>query len=113
MTAQTRSFDPIPAATERLERFVAGMLPGLGRAALTKTCLYTMAPDRDFVISPLPRHPAVVAAVADGHGFKFASLLGKALAEMAMQLPVSIDAARFRADRPTLAAEAGAGPARI
>jgi glycine/D-amino acid oxidase-like deaminating enzyme len=56
-------------------------------------CLYTMSPDEHFIVD---RHPAderiVFAAGLSGHGFKFTAVLGKALAEMAMdgatELPV-------------------------
>ena len=80
---------------------------------LTKTCLYTMTPDRDFVISALPGHSGIVAAVADGHGFKFASLLGRMLAEIALGGTPSPDLERFRADRPALAPGRDPSPARV
>lgn len=113
MTARTRSFDPDPDATERLHRFVSDLIPGLGAPVLTKTCLYTMTPDRDFVISALPQHPGIVAAVADGHGFKFASLLGRMLAEIALGHTPSPHLERFRADRPALAPGRDPSPARV
>ena len=113
VTARTRSFDPDPDATERLHRFVSDLIPGLGAPVLTKTCLYTMTPDRDFVISALPQHPGIVAAVADGHGFKFASLLGRMLAEIALGRTPSPDLERFRADRPALAPGRDPSPARV
>jgi sarcosine oxidase len=53
-TAQTRSFEPDPAALERLSRRIRTLLPGLGDPLLTKTCLYTLTPDRDFVIAHCP-----------------------------------------------------------
>ena len=41
-TAQIRSFDPDPAALERLSRRIRTLLPGLGDPLLTKTCLYDL-----------------------------------------------------------------------
>jgi len=113
VTARTRSFDPDPEATERLHRFVSDLIPGLGAPVLTKTCLYTMTPDRDFVISALPGHVGIVASVADGHGFKFASLLGRMLAEIALGRTPAPDLERFRADRPALAPGRDPSPARV
>ena len=42
-------------------------LPGAsGPAARTKTCLYTVTPDRDFVIDRVPGHPGVVVGARGG-----------------------------------------------
>jgi sarcosine oxidase len=113
VSAHTRSMEPDAAAEQRVVSFARDVLPGLGDPVRSKTCLYTLTPDRDFVISPLPRHPNVIAAVTDGHGFKFASLIGKLLAEMALGRPTSFDATRFRADRPELGGMCGSGPRRV
>jgi glycine/D-amino acid oxidase-like deaminating enzyme len=56
-------------------------------------CLYTMSPDEHFIVDRHPQHPQVViAAGLSGHGFKFAPVLGAALAELAIngstQLPI-------------------------
>jgi sarcosine oxidase len=49
-----------------------------------RTCMYTMTPDGHFVIDRHPRHGRVlVAAGFSGHGFKFASVVGEALADLA------------------------------
>lgn len=113
VTAHTRSMEPDPAAEQRVVSFVREMLPGLGRPVRSKTCLYTLTPDRDFVISPLPGVPNVLAAVTDGHGFKFASLIGRLLAEMALGRPASADVSRFRADRPELGGMHARSPRRV
>jgi sarcosine oxidase len=113
VTAQTRSMEPDPTAESRVVSFAHDVLPGLGPPARSKTCLYTLTPDRDFVISPLPSHPNVIAAVTDGHGFKFASLIGRVLAEMALEYEPSVDLSRFRADRPGLAEMCDSAPRRV
>ena len=46
--------------------------------------MYTVTPDRHFVIDVHPRHPQVsVACGFSGHGFKFASVVGEVLADLA------------------------------
>jgi sarcosine oxidase len=49
-----------------------------------RTCLYTNTPDSHFVIGRHPRHERVsVACGFSGHGFKFASVVGEILADVA------------------------------
>ena len=49
-----------------------------------KTCMYTMTPDEHFLVSPHPEFPQVVIACGfSGHGFKFTSVLGEVLADLA------------------------------
>lgn len=72
---------------ERIERFTASCLPGLGRQ-LTRhvVCLYTMSPDRHFVVDRHPEYSQVVlAAGLSGHGFKFSPVLGEVLADLALE----------------------------
>jgi sarcosine oxidase len=107
-TARGRSFEPDRAAGARLDAFMAAHLPGsVGPELLTKTCLYTMPPDRDFVIDRLPDHPAVFVALGAAHGFKFASVIGRILAELAVDgaTPSAGEIERFRIDREILLQE--------
>jgi sarcosine oxidase len=101
----TRTFDRDEAAFERVESFMAAHLPGaLGPPIYTKTCLYTLTPDRDFVDDRLPDHPGVVVALGAGHGFKYASVLGRIAAELAVdgETPSAGELDAFRIDRPIL-----------
>jgi sarcosine oxidase len=101
----TRTFDRDEAAFERVESFMAAHLPGaLGPPIYTKTCLYTLTPDRDFVVDRLPDHPGVVVALGAGHGFKYASVLGRIAAELAVdgETPSAGELDAFRIDRPIL-----------
>jgi sarcosine oxidase len=62
-------------------------VPTLGAGALvhTVTCMYTLTPDHHFVIGPHPQHPQVtIASPCSGHGFKFASVVGEILADLAI-----------------------------
>jgi sarcosine oxidase len=67
-----------------VRRFVADWLPRAGACPKrSNVCLYTMSPDGQFVLDRHPAHPQVVfAAGLSGHGFKFTSVLGEALADM-------------------------------
>jgi glycine/D-amino acid oxidase-like deaminating enzyme len=48
-------------------------------------CLYTNSPDGNFVIDKHPEHDNVVFACGfSGHGFKFAPVIGEALADLAL-----------------------------
>lgn len=103
----TRSFDPDPEIAERVRRFIERVLPSAsGAEHLVKTCLYTLPPDRDFIIDTLPEHPNVHVAVGAGHAFKFASVIGKILSELAAGCgtPGAIDA--FKIDRDILTMDA-------
>lgn len=103
VTAETRTFDPDPAALERVQAFVRQYIPGaLGAVIRTKTCLYTLTPDRDFIVDTIPGQPNVYVAVGAGHAFKFASVLGKSLSELAIDGATGYDLAPFAIDRPML-----------
>ncbi|HEY1379324.1 MAG TPA: N-methyl-L-tryptophan oxidase [Gemmataceae bacterium] len=65
--------------------FVRAHLPGAdGPRTAATVCLYTLTPDRHFVIDRHPEHATVaVAAGFSGHGFKFAPVVGELLADLA------------------------------
>jgi sarcosine oxidase len=97
-----RSFDTDPAALDLLRGFVSGLLPGVGAPAHTVTCLYTLTPDRDFVMGPVPGHPAVLLGLGAGHAFKFAPTFGRVLADLVTSGSTGSDISAFAADRPAL-----------
>lgn len=106
-TGDGRDFETDPEYLARVEAFVRTRLPGLGAAARTKTCLYTVTPDRDFVIDRVPGHPGVIAALGAAHAYKFAALFGTILAGMALdptRAAPGPELAAFAIDRPTLQA---------
>ncbi len=78
--------DPEPADQSRVEAWAAAHLQGLGHDCRSRTaCLYTMSPDSHFVLGLHPEHPQVaIAAGFSGHGFKFASVVGEILADLAL-----------------------------
>jgi sarcosine oxidase len=104
-TPAERTFERDEAAYHRLTAFLAAHLPGvLGPPIYTKTCLYTLTPDRDFVVDRLPDHPGVLVALGAAHAYKFASVLGRILAELVLDgsTPSAGEIERFRIDRPIL-----------
>ena len=102
-TADGRSFEPDEAARERLLEFMRRTFPrAVGRERRVKTCLYTLPPDRDFVLDRLPGHEQVLLAVGAGHAFKFATQIGRILSELALAGSTPHDLSLFRADRKVL-----------
>jgi monomeric sarcosine oxidase len=104
-TPDSRTFERDEAAHRRVGDFLAAHLPGaVGPDIYTKTCLYTLTPDRDFVVDCVPEAPGVTVLLGAAHGFKFASVLGRVAAELAIDgaTPSAPDLERFRIDRPIL-----------
>jgi sarcosine oxidase len=105
VTPATRTFERNEVGFARLTDFLARHLPGhLGPEIYTKTCLYTLTPDRDFVIDRLPDQPRVVVALGAAHAFKFASVIGRILAELVVdgETLSAGELERFAIDRPIL-----------
>ena len=51
-----------------------------------RICMYTNSPDHHFIIDRHPAHPRVTLACGfSGHGFKFASVVGEILADLATE----------------------------
>ena len=101
-TADTRTFDPDPAAQARLTNFLERLLPTMVGSSppRVKTCLYAMTPDRDFVLDTVPGHPGLQVALGSAHGFKFASWFGRTLAQRAVLGTTTEMIEPFRFDRP-------------
>lgn len=100
--------DPRPLEEQDLSRvrdFVGEQLPRVGKSARHtrhEVCFYTMSPDEQFIIDTHPRHKNVVfSAGLSGHGFKFTSVLGEIMADLALAgttcQPIGfLSAGRFR-----------------
>ncbi|TMQ10332.1 MAG: FAD-dependent oxidoreductase [Deltaproteobacteria bacterium] len=105
VTPSTRTFERNEVGFRRLTDFLGRHLPEhLGPEIYTKTCLYTLTPDRDFVMDSLPDVPGVQVVLGAAHGFKFASVLGRILAELVVDgsTPSAGEIERFTIDRPIL-----------
>ncbi len=81
---------PNPPVNERdthlLDSFIRRRLPAAaGVRVRSTTCRYTMLPSEDFLLDLLPGDKRiVVASPCSGHGFKFTSVIGEILADLAL-----------------------------
>ncbi len=90
--ADERDLAPLFDTTSKfLPSLVGSSLAAMQQVLRAKTCLYTMTPDEHFIID---RHPlfenVFLAAGFSGHGFKFAPLIGKVLADLVLEGKTSL-----------------------
>jgi sarcosine oxidase len=84
-----------------LREFAERYFPeGAGPTVALRTCLFEPTPDEHFLID---RHPdaaaAVVAAGFSGHGYKFCSVVGEIVADLALDGETRHEIGLFRLDR--------------
>ena len=81
------SREPTLADEEPLRAFAGRYFPdGAGPTVALKTCLFEPSPDEHFLIDAHPETPhAVFGAGFSGHGFKFCSVVGEILADLALE----------------------------
>lgn len=96
-----------PREDEAVTQFVRERIPaGAGYIRAAKACMYTNTPDRQFIVDRHPHHDNVVfASACSGHGFKFASVIGEVLSDLAFEGRTRHDISflsldRFQAARP-------------
>lgn len=98
--ASLAPFGQEPADIPELESFLRRYLPQAGKLRMGKTCEYDVTPDEHFIIDRLPASSHVhVATGFSGHGFKFASAIGEALAERITQGTSRLDLSPFSLGR--------------
>jgi monomeric sarcosine oxidase len=103
VTQESRTHEPDPAQTAVVAEFLRSRLPGaLGPELLSKTCVYDMPPDREFVLDLVPGHPRICAVVGAGHAAKFAGLIGRILADLATTGTTAYPIEAFSATRPAV-----------
>ncbi len=87
------SDDEVATIRKLMQRFV----PGANGARRSSTvCVYANTPDGHFWIDRHPLHPQVlIASPCSGHGFKFAPVIGEALAEWLIDGHPHTDLSRF------------------
>jgi sarcosine oxidase len=76
-----------------------------GPTLAMKACIFTNSPDEHFIIDVLPHSPNVaIAAGFSGHGFKFCSVVGEIMADLALEGETRLDVRLFSLARPALKA---------
>ncbi|MFN8472947.1 MAG: N-methyl-L-tryptophan oxidase [Anaerolineae bacterium] len=90
-----------PEEVEVMRAAIAERMPTLnGDFLYAKTCMYTNTPDEHFLIALHPTYPQVaVAAGFSGHGFKFASVVGEIMADLAIEGKTRYPIALFKPER--------------
>jgi sarcosine oxidase len=82
-------------AVERYFPLAAGPLLSMA------VCTFSLTPDGNFVIDRHPHQPRVTLAMGfGGHGFKFASAVGEASADLVVHGETRVDTSIFRWGRP-------------
>lgn len=86
---------------EEVRAFLRRSIPmGDGKVIKSYVCMYTMTPDEHFIIDQHPRYKHVaIGAGFSGHGFKFSTLIGKMLGELATDGHTPHNNPLFRLDR--------------
>jgi len=75
---------PDPAIIERISAWIRERFPGVDPDPVdAETCLYTSSDDLSFILERRGR--VVVGSACSGHGFKFAPVVGRRLAALALQ----------------------------
>jgi sarcosine oxidase len=84
-TPETVDRDVHESDVRRIIEKLKVRMPALdGEVLRAKTCMYTLSPDEHFVIGMHPQFSScAVACGFSGHGFKFASVVGEILADLA------------------------------
>jgi monomeric sarcosine oxidase len=103
VTQETRSFTPNAEQTAESAAFLARYLPGaLGPELSSKTCVYDLTPDRNFVIDTVPGYPHIALCIGAGHAAKFAALLGHVMADLAVDGESGYRVGTFTLGRPAI-----------
>lgn len=93
-----------PAEIRELQDCLGVFVPALAHAPVraSTTCLFTNTPDARFIIDHHPAYPQVVlSSPCSGHGFKFASAVGEANADLVTGSPSHTDLSPFAVARFT------------
>ncbi|MHC5024933.1 MAG: N-methyl-L-tryptophan oxidase [Planctomycetota bacterium] len=92
---------PTPADEDEVRPILEHLLPDARGPFLSMAiCMYTNSPDGHFIIDHHPRHERVTIACGfSGHGFKFATVVGEILADLAIDGTTSHPIDFLRLDR--------------
>lgn len=83
-----------------LLNFLQQYMPQHGQFKYGEPCMYTLTPDKDFIIDLHPNYSHVaIAAGFSGHGFKFSSVVGQILSDLITEGKCELDISPFRIER--------------
>ncbi len=84
-----------------LRGFVTRYFPdGAGPTMGLRACMFTNTPDEHFILDRHPEFPQVlIASPCSGHGFKFSSVIGEIMADLAERGETRHDTSLFRLAR--------------
>lgn len=95
-------YQPSAETVEQVRAAIGDYLPVARHGELTNTriCLYTQTPNSHFVIDRHPAHPhLIIGGGFSGHGFKFSTLIGSILSDLALKGQTEHNIELFRVDR--------------
>lgn len=96
-----QNFGQYETDEEELRFFLRTYMPKAnGELKQGKTCLYTLSSDNHFIIDYHPEHENIIIACGfSGHGFKFGSVMGEVLGQLAQKGKSSFDISLFSLKR--------------
>ncbi|KAF5660104.1 sarcosine oxidase [Fusarium heterosporum] len=94
---EERSYIHSPKLLEELTSFMQDFISKDEKLEIlrTITCQYTITPNRQFVLSALKEYPDVLVALGAAHAFKFAPVIGRVMAELAIDGTTTEDLSKF------------------
>jgi N-methyl-L-tryptophan oxidase len=98
---QIQNFGQYESDEGDLRHFLKSYMPEAnGTLKQGKTCLYTMSSDHDFIIDHHPENNNIIIACGfSGHGFKFGSVMGEVLSQLAVNGHSEFDISIFSLSR--------------
>ncbi|QQK81056.1 N-methyl-L-tryptophan oxidase [Salicibibacter cibi] len=99
-----REYGIYPEDEGHVRKFLDTYMPqAAGNVKQGRACIFTRTPDEHFVVDLHPKHSNIaIAAGFSGHGFKFASIIGEILSQLALDGHTEHDISIFSMTRPAL-----------
>lgn len=98
-------YSPDMAEVAATRAFLRRVIPTAAEAPLAAVdrCMYDVTADEDFILDRHPGGPGVIIGSGfSGHGFKFGILIGRLLADLALDTPPEFPLDGFRLGRASL-----------
>ncbi|QQK77245.1 N-methyl-L-tryptophan oxidase [Salicibibacter cibarius] len=99
-----REYGIFPNDEGDVREFLETYMPeAAGKLNHGRACIFTRTPDEHFIVDLHPQHSHIaIAAGFSGHGFKFASVIGEILSQLALDGHTEHDISIFSLSRPEL-----------